>query len=135
MALINTVRAWFFDAKGEYHGSKSFSKHAKNFKYGVGSYIVNLKATNKRDKPIIALWHRRTFYYNLDNPNPLILDKKGEPLIDPEALNINLETKVLRDLNDLANDNFSKYITPKNIILGLVVIGLIIYLATGNKLF
>src|SRR3989304_2422025 len=134
MALINSKRAWIFDERGEYHGSKGFGKNDKTFKYGKGSYNIDFENSSyKEDVPIPMLWKRRTYFYNLSNSNPIKLNKKSEPPISPELYNINLETKVARDLNDLSKKGFFSFLSPKIIIL-IVIAGVVIYylVSTGK---
>lgn len=132
-----TRRAWFFDSRGEYHGKKMFSKHASTIKYKDKTFIVDLDATYKKDYPFIIswIWERRTYFYNIDNPAPLKLDKKGIPILTPEMLQIQLDTKIARDLNDLAKKNaFLAMFTPKRIIL-IALGALVVYLLLSGQLF
>jgi hypothetical protein len=134
MPLIKTYRAWFFDEKGEYLGKKGIPKKNKVFDYNDGKYNVDLEnATYKDESVYLGLWKKRTFFYNVSNSNPIRLDKKSEPIINPELYKIQLETKLARDLNDLANKGgLSKFLTPFNILLGVAVIVVIYLLASGQ---
>jgi hypothetical protein len=134
--LIKTRRAWFFDKKGEYHGKKGFKKHDRTFKYGKGSFNVDFQESSyKEDVPVPFLWRRRTYFYNTENSNPIKLDKKAEPRLSPELYNINLETKVARDLNDLAKKGILSFLNPKIIIILLVGGAIAYYLFSGGKLW
>lgn len=135
MALFNTLRAWFWDERGEYHGARAFSKNDKTFKYSKGRYIVNLKASFKEDWPIPLIWKRKTYQYDLKSSIPRKLGDGPEPPITPEQFDINMDTKVLRDLNDLAKgDGLLKYLTPKNIAIALIIGVVIWYISTGHKI-
>jgi len=135
MALIESKRALFFDEKGEYHGSTSFSKYNSTFTYSNGSYNVDFKNSSYKEESVIpVLWKRRTYFYNLSNSNPIKLDKKAEPPISPRLYDIFLKTKVAQDLNDLSKGGLSQYFTPRNVLIGLGVIAVIYYLSSGGKL-
>ena len=133
--LFKTSRVWFFDEKGEYHGKKGFGKHTTTFKYGKGSYNVDLrKSSYKEDVPVPFLWRRRTYFYNTKNPNPIKLDGKESPF-SPELYNINLETKVARDLNDLSKKGIFDFLNPKVIIIILVGGAIAWYFISGGRLW
>lgn len=137
MALFNTNRIWFFDARGEYFGKKGFSKHQKYVKYSKGAYNISFQDSSfKEDNPLpFGIWKRRTYFYNIDNPNPIKLDKKAEPLISPELYNVNLETNVAKQLNDLAKKGLMDFINPKTLIILGVLAAVAIYFLQGGKLW
>lgn len=135
MAFI-TYRAKFFDERGNKHGNKSFKKKNSTFKYGSGSYNVDIQEGSfEEDNPIFfPIWKRKSYFYNINNSNPIKLNAKAEPPISPELYNINLETEVARKLNDLSNSRFSDLLTPRNIIILLAIIALIYYLKTKGTI-
>lgn len=137
MAVIKTKEAWFFDEKGDWHGKKHFSKHSKTITYGKGSYNIDFKRMSyKRVVMLPGLWEKRVYFYNTSNSNPILIDKKSEPIMSPELYDIQLKTKVARELNDLANEGLlSKILTPKNIAIGIVLIVVIWFISSGQKLF
>lgn len=139
MAFLNTTTATFYDDKGEYLGKKNFSKKAKNFEYGTsknkGLYNVILNASFRETSIFPLLWKRRTYFYNISNSNPLVLNKKAEPLLSPEMYFIQIKTEIAKKLNDLAKTGFLEYLTPRNIIIGIVVLVLLYFIASGKKLW
>lgn len=131
MALFLQHTAWFFDDIGEYHGSKKFSKKVKTFQYGEGAYNVDLEHSTIVEFTVIPLLlRRRRYFYLLGDPNPLKLDKKHEPLMSPELYNANLQINLAKQLGDLAKGFFAKLLTPMNIFIAAVILGIIYYLGT-----
>lgn len=154
MAIFRTYQARFTDAAGQKHGKQHFSKNAKTFRYAKGTYNVNLKCPTYEDDTIIPyIWEKRRYLYNIEFSNPIELTqpKKEElleylkkmpkdtvlvvPPLSPELYRIQLETEVMKKLNDLTKDGIMQYLTPRNIIIGLIAIGIAIYVGTGHKLF
>lgn len=128
--------AWIIDDKGEPMDFLNIGKgDTFNYKHGkkTGTYNILIKEATmiKANTPFAK---RRIFFYNVNNPNPLKLDKKLQPLLTPEQYKIQLETHILSELNNLANDGIGKYLTFKNILIALIVIAVIIYVATGHSL-
>lgn len=125
-----SYRAFFFDEKADYHGRAKFKKNQSTFKYGKGAYNVDLKnGSYWEDRPLfVPLWKRKTYLYPVNSSNPYRLDGKQQPPISPELYNINLETEIAKKLNDLSKKGFSEYLTPKNIIIALVLLGGYLYL-------
>lgn len=140
--LIESRRIWFFDERGDFHGKKSFSKHDKIVKYGSsnskGAYNINLQELSyKEDVVIPFLWKRKTYFFPTWNSGGFKFDKnsKGIPPISPEIYNVQLETKVAKDLNDLSNRGLLGLLNPK-VIIGIVIIAIIAYyFLSGHKLF
>lgn len=129
---IKNYWAYFYNDRGEYVGRKSFSQKERTFKYGNRSYNIILKEGTET-KFDYFLWERRIYYYNINNPNPIKMDKKAEPILDAEVYNQFLETKVIKDLNDISS-GLGQYLTPRNIIIGIIIIGVLIYVGTGHSL-
>lgn len=124
--------AYFYDDKGEYLGRTKFSKWNPTLRYKNKAYnVLEQDAT----KTLIKgwFWDKEIYQFNINNPNPFLLDKKHEPVMNSEVYNAQLETKVIKDLNDLSNDSFMKYLTPQNIILFIAVIVIAYYLLSGHK--
>jgi hypothetical protein len=131
MSLLPKKRiAVFYDDKGEYLGKKGFSKWDSLIKTKTKTYnVLKDKASITKIK---SIWRDKEYtHYNVNNPNPFLFDKKGEPILDAEVYNVQLETKVMRDLNNLSKEGFK--ITPLMIIIGVVVVGIAIYLLTGHS--
>lgn len=134
MGLFTIWRAVFYDNKGEACGKKKFSPDKPNFKYDNKSFIVDLqKGTYFKLRGLI--WDTRYYHYQIDNPHPFSLEKDGKfkPAIDSDMLNIQLESKVARDLNRLGDKKLSDLLTPRNLIIGAVIlIFLWVYLSKGG---
>lgn len=133
MLFWRKYKAIFYDDKGNYAGIKGFNRKEKSMDYGKGTYNIDLNCSYFDRK---AFFHdKRYYYYSLNNPNPVLMNKKAEPILNSESYNIMLKTKVLRDLNELSKGSgLGDLLTPRNIIIGLAIIGIIIYFATGNKI-
>lgn len=130
-------RAYFYDINGERIGKCSFKKGVEHFEYKEGMYnVIDDNCTIDYEKVLpFGILTRKVTYYNIGNTNPLTLTAKPSAPVTPELYNIIYKTKIARDLNDLAfKQGLLALLTPKNIIIGLVVIGLIYYLASGNKI-
>jgi len=121
----------FFDEKGQFIKNQRFAPYSKVFSFKDKSYNVDLRDASYFDSKGI-LWTNRYFMYNLSNPDPLILNKKMEPIISPEIYNIMLETKTAQKLNDLSKPRFNLNFKT------LIIIGVVIvagYLLATGKLF
>lgn len=120
--------ACFLDDKGEFIGKKSFSNTQETFDYGNKSYNVFHKL---QSYVIIKRWYwdLEIYFYNINNPNPLILNKKLEPVLSSEMYNIQLKTKVARDLNNLAGGFKLDF---KTIMIGLAILIVVYLIATGK---
>lgn len=156
MALHTQLRAMFYDEKGVFHGKKVFSKHDKTFKYGKGMYNVDLKNGSEYEYRVIpVILKRREFIYNIAFSNPLDLKQPTKkeveeycktmnktqyqkesllvmPNIDPELYDINMETKVAQDLNNLARKGLK--INWKVVLLCIAGLAIIWYFASGHTL-
>lgn len=128
MSVTNIKRrvAVFYDDKGEQIGRKGFSKTAKLVYFQDKAFNVFHEASSTLYKR--WYWDINQYHYNINNPNPLILNKRSEPILDSEVYNVQLKTKVIRDLNDLAKGNLT--LSPKVIIIGLIVIVAIYMIVT-----
>ena len=128
MSITNIKRriAVFYDDKGEQIGRKGFSKTAKLVNFQDKAFNVYHEASSTLYKR--WYWDINQYHYNINNPNPLILNKKCEPVLDSEVYNVQLKTKVMRDLNDLAKGNFN--ISPKMIIICVIIIAVAYMIAT-----
>lgn len=133
--MIVRVRriAYIFDQNGKLHGRVRFSKQDKTFKYGKGTYNIDIENGSVIET---RRWFGKIYlieyFYNISNPNPILFDKKNEPILNPELYDSMLETKVAQELNSLSNDGFSKYLTPRNMLIAVVVIALLFYLSQHN---
>ena len=133
MSITNITKriAVFYDDKGEEIGKKSFSKTDKTFKYKGRSY------NNYHDEATFTTikrwyWDIELYHYNINNPNPMVINKKVEPILDSETYNVMLETKVIRDLNNVGAKGLLANITPLQIIIGVVILVVVYLFATGQ---
>lgn len=130
MSITQIVRriAYFYDDKGRFVGKKTFRKTDSLITFQGRKFNVNYNATwtyfNR------WYWDLEVYQYNLNNPDPFLLNKKCQPLMSSEQYNIQLETKVARDLNDLAKGNFLANLNWTYILIGLGVIIALYLLAT-----
>lgn len=134
MGLWTLTRAVFYDDDGEEVKKKLFKSTHGNFKDGKRSYIIDLKQSSYFELRGV-IWNTRYYSYQLNNPMPMLLNKKHEPIINTELLNIQLENKVARDLNRVGDNKLSELFTPRNMIylgIGLLAIW---FFWSGHKLF
>jgi len=126
--------ALLFDDRGELLAKKSFRRKDDFFTYdGERKFNIILQNTTAFEKFGI-LWNTKYYFYNINNPNPLVLNKKLEPILNSKIYNVMLETKVARDLNDLTKSTLSQLMTPKNIIIVLAILGAVYYFSSGGTL-
>lgn len=124
MALFNTNRAYFFDAKGTgFVGKKGFRNSVKTFEFNGGSYNVDDENASSWEQavfppPLSWIWHRTNYIYNVEISNPALISKWGKPPISPRLYNINLKTNVAEQLNNLANKGIMQFLTMRNILIG-----------------
>jgi hypothetical protein len=123
--------AVFYDDKGEEVGKKSFSSTAKLITFKGRSFNVFSDCSSFTSMKR-WYWDLEIYHYPLDNPNPLVLNKKCEPLMDSEAYNVQLTTKVLKDLNEHGKKGLLSSLTPMQIIIGLVVVVALYFILTGQ---
>lgn len=114
--------ACFYDNKGDYLGKKAFSNTEKVFDYAGCSFnVVHEDVTITKLKR--WYWNLDIYHYNINNPMPLDFKKTVEPIIDSELYNIQLKTKVARDLNDLSKTGLQLNAKTILIGIGILVIG------------
>lgn len=138
MALFGTLyKALLFDDKGEHLDIVGFKRKSDIIAYAHGTnarkfnYIPdNCSYWEKRG----IFFNKRYYFYNVNNPNPYIFKKTAEPVINSKIYRVMLDTKVAQDLNKLASGGLAQYLTPKNIIIGLIILGVIIYFASGGTI-
>ena len=136
MSITNIKRriAYFYDDKGEFIGKRSFSKTAKTFDFQNRSFNAMPESASFN---LIKRWYWdiECYHYNINNPNPFFFDKKGEPIIDSEMYNIQLKTKVARDLNNLANPGLFANLDFKTIMIILIAVAVVYMIASGKIKF
>lgn len=131
MSYTNTVKriAHIFDAQGEYLGAKGFSKTALNFEYEDGLYNTPNCFKEKITYSYVKRWYWdiEIYFYTYGNPNPWILDKTGEPIYDAKAYNIQMNSKVLKDLNEPSDFMSGTNLKIMAVVIILGAIGYILY--------
>lgn len=136
MFFLMTRLANIYDKSGRIIGSVKFGKLDKTFKYG-DKHRFNVDVENSsvlERRNLFGKVNRVEYTYNIDNPNPLIFNKEIKSVLNPELYNVNIETKVAQDLNDLSKTGLSQFLTPRNLIIGAVIIFAIIYFSKGGKI-
>jgi len=131
MVTFNYAR--LHDAKGMHIKDVYFQSEQETFKYKDNAYNIRLKdVTYTEQKGLI--FKKRFYYYNINHTEPLILTAPIHSIIEPKLYNVMLETSQAQKLNDLSKKGLLSLLTPKVIIIGLVAIGVIIYLASGGSI-
>ena len=81
---------------------------------------------------------RNKFYlfYDIDNPDPLTLDKNNlkPKYISSDIYNTIIETEIIRQANNRGLGSIIDLIKPQYIIIGLIIVGVIIYLMSGGSI-
>lgn len=134
MSLLNNKKyyASFYDKEGKFIKSVKFKRKEKIVNYENGAYNIDIQKGSRTEVKGL-IWDKYHYHYILGEPNPLKLDKKIEPLMDSELYKVNLDIKLAKELGDLAFD-WKKYLTPTNIIIGVIIIAVAIYVLTGHKI-
>lgn len=130
--------AIIFDEAGRELDTVRFNDDDKTFQYGKGkkqgSYNIDLQASSIRRYK----WFRRivtdSWFYKINNPDPVSIKKTCEPKFDARIYNTELESKAIKDLHDAADKEGINW-NWKWILGGLavvVIIGLIIKKLQGG---
>lgn len=122
----------FYDDNGKFLDKKKVKRKDTIVEWNDETYNISIGEGSITE--IECLWFNKEYYhYVRGNPNPLKLNKKCEPIINARLYNIQLNTHLAEELNNLSND-WKKLITPRNIIIFLVIVGIIVYLFMGGKI-
>lgn len=133
MGWITFYKGVIYDDKGEFLAIKTFSPKKDYFTWGKKSFAIDtLNASYFVVNRI--LWETRYYQYNDKNPHPYRMDKKGEPALNTELLNVQLENKVARDLNRMSENRFSGLLTPRNIMIGGLILLAYLYFHSIGKI-
>lgn len=126
--------AIMFDNSGHYIGKRKINYRETTFKYKDKTY--NFMPNDCSFFSLSTLPFKKKYYfYNLYNPNPMVLDFKKEPIISSAAYNNILETDLLKKLSALSKPNFFDIILqPKFIILAIILVVGVWYFASGGQL-
>lgn len=135
MGFFTLRKALLFDDSGEHSANKFFSASSKSFQYKDGQYLIKL------NNPSVVklrgfIWDTKYYQYNIGNPEPIQNNKTRsmKSALNAEDFNTLLESNVAKQLNLLGlKKNLSNLLTPMNIIIACVVVG-VIYLAMTGQL-
>lgn len=133
--------AQFFDEKGRYIGKKFlgfFIRNKKTFQYGGkkgrGTYNIDIENCSETSKMVLPfLLRRHEIFYNIafSNPYKFTKDPNIQPPIDPHNYDVQMESKVLEDLNNHVKPKMKLNIKVLIIGLGLLVV---VYLVASGKI-
>lgn len=130
--LIN--KAIIFDDTGRFLYGISFKYGQDILSYQERSYNINTKASYKESKFWFITF--RDYYYSINDPNPILLDKRREPIYDARMYNRSLLTKVLTEANNMLKPAWMSLFTAPvviSLIMGFIVILIVIgYYSTGG---
>lgn len=143
IALLGYLVYWFFtverianflDEKGRPVGSKRFKRDETSFVFGKGRYNVDEKNALCLEERKLGRLKYKKYFYDIKHSNPLTYSHTPKPQISPELYNINMESKVARDLNEMSKEGLAKYLTPTNIVIAIVIVIIAVYLLQGGKI-
>jgi len=129
-------RAIIYEDNGDQIAIVPIKRHDKKFNWNGRSYITDFEVgTGAKIKSVFSKY--KYFYYNVNNPFPMCFNKENNnietPAFDTESLDIMLETKVIKDLNNVNKKLFANLdMKTVLIILGIIVAG--IYFLKGGTL-
>lgn len=127
--------AKFFDEKGDFIGNKKFNKFDSSFKFKKRRYnIERQKGSYYETSSIPFILFKRFYIYNINNSNPIKLDKKSEPIIEPEIYNTIIESEEAKKLNNLHNKGFLAQLDFKIVLIALGIIAVGIYFLRGGTI-
>lgn len=120
-------RAYFFDNLGHEVGNKFFGKTDELIKFDKRSFhtpqCFKIHITKKIRE--CFLWTEHEYFYNIDTPEPLILDKKVEPKVNSALYDTMLDTSMLRELLAMSKSGFK--LEVKHVVIAVIVILGVIY--------
>lgn len=123
MIIFNS--AIIFDDTGRFLYRIKFKNNQSVVTYDERSYNINTKASHKETHfRFFVNFVFRDYYYSLNDPNPLILDKKCEPIYDARMYNKTLFTKVLTEANNMVRPAWMNLISFP--IIAAVFIGIVL---------
>lgn len=129
--------ATFWDSQGHYVGRKRLDYNSPTFTFlGRGYNFIPLLYSSFKDKDFLGFI--KYYFYNLDNPDALQLRQKIEPAtLNSFDYGTLLKSDAIIKINNLTKQNWLlSLLTPVNIIIGIVIIGVIYWVSThGGKLW
>lgn len=127
-------KAVFFDDNGVCVGQKRLKYSDSTFVFQGRGF--NFMPLNSSFFKVVNIFSKTKFYfYNINNPMPLLIKKSIDPVVNSEAYGVFLRTDILKKLNDLSKKNWlSELLTPRNMIIALILIVVIWFFASGHSL-
>lgn len=122
-----------FDDTGKFENIISIPNKERKFNYSNGAYNIKLKEGSYFEKKNFWGKKRRYYIYNKSCCDPFQIGKEKNALIHPEDYHTLLNTEQLKKLNDVnSKKSLSDLLTPKNLIIGgVILIGIYLY-STGG---
>ena len=126
-------RAIIFNNNGEQIATLPIKRDAKTFTWNKKTYITDFENNTyfKRNNFFKTF---KYFFYNINEPKPINLNGLGNPKFDTELFNTLLETKVVNDLNSANRKGLSELLTPKNVIIGIILLVIGYYFLNGGTI-
>lgn len=125
-AVIFDKHGWFIKTRKIKYRERTFKE--KDFTYN----FVPDKASFMKVKTMFST--RKYYMYNLYNPNPILLNGVNKPLISADTYTDVIEANLIKQLNDVQGNLLKRLLTPRNVMLALVIILVIYYFASGGTL-
>lgn len=127
--------AKFFDSRGDFIGNKKFNKFDTHFSFKKRRYNIEMqKGSYYETTSIPFLLYKRFYIYNLADSNPIKLDKKSEPIIEPDIYNTIIESEEAKKLNNLHNKGLLSKLDFKTVLLLLGIMAIAIYFLRGGTI-
>jgi len=128
-------RAILYNESGEEVAIVKLKKNERVFYYNDGCY--NVKFDNETSLVRKNFFNTyKYFYYQNGNPDPIVFNRVNnnfETKFDAKTYNIMMKTKIANDLNNLSNP-LSALFTPRNMIIGVIVLAAIGYFLSGGTI-
>lgn len=126
-------RAIIYNSVGEHIDTVKLDRFAKNFNYKDGLYNINFD--HNSGIKIKTFWKRyKYFSYQLGNPDPINYNNVNNISMTSEKYNIIFKTEIAKKLNDINENKLLALLTPRNLVIGLIVIVAIGYFASGGTI-
>lgn len=123
----------FFDDLGYYVGRVKLDYKERKFYYKDRAF--NFKPKESSFFKYATLFRTKKYYfYNINNPDPILIDKKVEPIMDAGVYKTILDSDLVKKLNPKSNNLLDFIGGWKGLILLLVVGAVIYYFASGGSL-
>ncbi len=135
--LKTKTKMIIIDDNGEQIKTITLKKGQTQIKTKIGNTNKRFKINKEKDKFLKIKNFMRTdkyYFFNENNPEALKLQNFETPIFNTEDFDSIIETKVLKDLNKPNESNLLNQLEFKHILIGLGVIAVIIYFATGGTL-